>query len=362
MFLTHYALSASALTYNKFNADIVAVIEKLYNARSSVIISGDLSLLVPLFDLSKRTGKWSLEHEVRRVKYLMDWAKKLDIRFVDVKSYVRIKKMLTSNIGVKVSLEESYKFDYVYNKDAESKVNSFGVGLRHVLTITKFNENWKILSDWYTDCFEDAMGNYSGEIASGADQIQLTPNDVFNENIILGNKKSFDRYKAVEYADKYCGSAWGSGNDYKYNKKYMDYNGLGGDCTNFISQTIGDSEGGGLKQDFTWHKGSRAWSNVNGLKNYIISAKKGYIIMSGTYKELTQTIPNYPNGLISKLQIGDLVCYVKKGDPDHFAIVTGKDSNGYFLVNSHTTDRYHVPWDLGWGDSKIKFVMLRITG
>lgn len=355
--------SSSALSYNKSDEEISQIIEKIYNTRSSVFISGDFSLLKPLYDLSQRKGQWSLEHEVRRVKYLRDWSKKHDVMFKDIKSNVNITKVLKkSDTGMRVILVESYKFDYVYNKDTLSTINSFGVGLRHVAELTNKNGDWQLMSDWYTDCFEDAMGSYSGELTSGSQLMELYPDEVFNETKNVNNKKSFNRQKAVEYADKYCGAAWGNGNNYKYNKKYMDYNGAGGDCTNFISQAIGDSEGGGLRQDSAWHPGSRAWTNANGLKDYLTNYRKGYVVAKGTYSELTEPRPNYPNGMISKLQIGDLICYVKNGDPDHHAIVTAKDSNGYFLVNSHTTDRYHVPWDLGWGDKRIKFVMIHITG
>ena len=42
-------------------------------------------------------------------------------------------------------------------------------------------------------------------------------------------------------------------NDYKYNTIYKDFTGIGGDCTNFVSQILGDKEGGGLKTDGTWY-------------------------------------------------------------------------------------------------------------
>lgn len=38
-----------------------------------------------------------------------------------------------------------------------------------------------------------------------------------------------------------------------------------------------------------------------------------------------------------------------------------QDSHGYLLVNSHTTDRYHIPWNLGWGDNQIRFFLIHIN-
>ena len=39
---------------------------------------------------------------------------------------------------------------------------------------------------------------------------------------------------------------------------------------------------------------------------------------------------------------------------------TGFNSHGYPLVNTHTIDRYHVTWDLGWGDKNIKFYLIHV--
>jgi len=38
--------------------------------------------------------------------------------------------------------------------------------------------------------------------------------------------------------------------------------------------------------------------------------------------------------------------YEEKGRLEHLAVVVARDSRGYPLVNSHTADRYRVPWDL----------------
>jgi len=173
---------------------------------------------------------------------------------------------------------------------------------------------------------------------------------------------SYDRKKVVAYADKYCGAACGIGNNFKYNKNYNDYNGAGGDCTNFVSQVLGDKEGGGMPITGSLLPGISAWANADGLKKFLIGSGRGSIIKIGRFKELTSPSENLPIGAVGKLQLGDLVAYEKGlGNIDHFAVVTGFDSRGYPLVNSHTTDRYHVPWDLGWGNKNIRFFLIHIN-
>ena len=50
------------------------------------------------------------------------------------------------------------------------------------------------------------------------------------------------RVAAVEYAKMYCGSATEPEFEFKYNKKYRNFNPEGGDCANFASQIL--HEGG----------------------------------------------------------------------------------------------------------------------
>ena len=50
-----------------------------------------------------------------------------------------------------------------------------------------------------------------------------------------------------------------------------------------------------------------------------------------------------------------------QGDVDHFSVVVGYDNQGYPLVNSHTADRYRVPFDLGW-DKHTKYLLIHIQG
>ena len=114
--------------------------------------------------LHKKYGTWALEHEAKRVKYLHDWSKQRSIKFTNVQSTVRLKKVYPGGKVVKIALEESYKFDYIYPEDETPVTNSFGVGIRHTISLTKNNDIWVVYNDWYTDCFEDALQAYSGEI------------------------------------------------------------------------------------------------------------------------------------------------------------------------------------------------------
>jgi hypothetical protein len=357
-----YNVSASVPIQHVDQNELKLEVERIYNERSAALVSGDISSLQTLFDTSQKYGQWALEHEIKRVKYLNDWSNERNITFGKIESTVRIKKVYPKGNIMKLALEESYKFDYVYNDDENSPIDSFGVGIRHVTSLVKKNEKWVIYSDWFTDCFEDALHNCSGSMSDSSTILAALIPNINRAYEVVNNYKPYNRQKAVAYSDKYCGAAWGSSNNFKYNKKYNDYNGIGGDCTNFVSQVLGDKEGGCMSIGGAWIPCSRAWANADGLKDYLLNSGRGSIISIGTFKELTTPSANLPQGAVGKLQLGDLVSYEKgRGNIDHFAVVTSFDSHGYPLVNSHTTDRYHVPWDLGWGDSKIRFFLIHIN-
>lgn len=352
------------------------VLQEIYNKRCEAFLTGDVSGLKELYDTSQRYGTWALEHEIKRVKYFSKWCREREMELVDLKTYIRIKKETVRGDKAYLALEETYKFDYIYPEDTPTVINTFGVGIRHGVNMIKKDNKWIVYNDWYTDCFEDALRGFTAD-SNDNGTIETEPNMVDSYNTGLSEESfmvyggRYNRVKSVQYADKYCGAAYGSGNNYKYNKIYYDYNGTGGDCTNFVSQVLGDKkEGGGMPFDSKWFcnypkygkaQGSTAWANADGLKKYLINSGRGRIITRGTFKELSPSVKDYRTGAVGYLRPGDLVCYEKKGDIDHFAVVTARDSRGYALVNSHTTDRYHVPWDLGWGDAGIRFYLINIT-
>lgn len=355
-----------SLKINDEKDDLAIELQKVLNQRSSVFISGDYRMLDDFYDSSHKLGKWAWEHEVKRIKYLRDWAKERGIEFVSVKSEVKVKKITKGEKDrTKVTFDEFCKFDYIYKDDANPTVNSFGVRLTHVGEVMKLDDSLKFFKDWYLDCFNDAVSSYNAIIPEAAISKEFDAKAVTKLNM----KTTYDRQKAVAYADKYSAIPWANGGSTGYNKKYKNYNGSGGDCTNYISQCLGDKEAGGLSFDRTWYchyekhgnsMGSGAWLNAQKFKNYIIYSGKGKQIAKGTFRTLTAARTSDNIVPTTMLMLGDIISYEEKGSVVHNAIVTGFDSHGYPLVNTHTVDRYRVPWDLGWGDKDIQFFLIHI--
>lgn len=364
--------SSNVLSKEIDKKEMKEVIETIYNKRCKVFVNEDIESLTKFYDISRNQGQWSLDQEVRRVKYLKTWAHQRNIDFTNIKSEVILKRVSSNKSNIRLGLKEIYTFEYVYKNEENPTKNKFGIGVDHTVSLINKNNNWIISSDWYTDCFQDALKAYSGEM-NKVDLSKIESLDIpklkKDMNIISSGK--YDIKKAVEYANKYSGAFIDDENtDYKYNKKYKNYAGMGGDCTNYASQVLGDKEAGGIPTDYTWFPhssknegtlvGSKSWVNADAFKNYILYSGKGKLIKKGTFKELSLSTDKYINGAVENLELGDLICYAKGGKTDHFAVVTGWDSRGYPLINSHTTDRYNVPWDLGWGDKDISFYLIHI--
>ena len=225
-------------------------------------------------------------------------------------------------VSLTAVVSESFRYRYL----GEAQEQAFGLGVRHYYTLRYSGDRLQILSDDFP--------------APGKSRRSVAPAST------AGGKR------AAAYADRYCGAAPGCGNDGSANPRYANLNGDGGDCTNFISQVLW---AGGLREDGNWFydrataEGSRAWSNAQGLADHLAGAPWAHRIAAGDYQAIVTATSEHPHGADRALRLGDLVSYVQHGDVVHTGVVTAFDGHGLPLVDAHYNDRYHTPWDLGWG-------------
>lgn len=139
----------------------------------------------------------------------------------------------------------------------------------------------------------------------------------------------YQRQKAVDYAAKWYD---------KRNPRYLNFDGIGGDCTNFISQCL--YAGAGV-QNFTpvtgWYYNSSSdrtasWTGVEYLYNFLIKNKS-----VGPYALETD---------ISSLHPGDIIQLGNSNKFYHSLLVTEigdiPDLNN-ILVSTHTFDAHRRP-------------------
>lgn len=326
------------------NADYNTIVEENIDTRNEAILKENKEKIEKLYDLETKYGIWAYEHEINKMQYLHSWSKKQGIKIIsiDATPIINWVKEYDEKISLNITLSTEYK--YVYEDDVKN-INTFRIGTYHAMDIEKRDKKWIITKDWYNDPFEDNLGVKEEEIEN------------IKELITQGNKNletNERREEIVKYMDKYLGAADNGENDYKYNSKYKNYNSLGGDCANFASQAL--FEGGKFQKTYGWNyekDGTKAWVNAQAFKNYLIYSGRGKSIKYGDYSEVLNA--SY------SLSKGDIIAYEKKGKVVHICVVSGVDSKGYRLVHSHNTDRFRVPWDLGFTSSEVKFWLIKMN-
>ncbi|MFZ5974835.1 MAG: amidase domain-containing protein [Bacillota bacterium] len=325
---------------------VMALIEDVIAVRNSSLLKGDLETIKKFYDTKVQNGLYAYDHEVKKTKYLQNWAQKQGVAFTYITAKIQKKWINHKGDRITANFLASTEYRYAY-KDRPQEGNMLRIGTYHEIVFQRRDRAWLITREWYTDPFADSLDLENIDAQENREYIL---SQKAAESLDLNER----RLKAVEYADAYCGAADSGENSYSYNKKYKNYNSMGGDCANYASQVL--HEGGRFKKTGSWNyakDGSRAWLNAQGFKDYLIYSGRGSLIASGSYSEVLKA--SY------KLLPGDIVAYQKNGKVKHVSVVTGADSRGYALVNCHNTDRYRVPWDLGWSDSKIKFYLIRVN-
>ena len=235
-------------------------------------------------------------------------------------------------------VSEAYSYRYLGERHEER----FGLGVRHYYVLARRGDAWRIAADDFTGPAPEGDG--PARPAPG-----LWPRSRPPASTAGGRR-------AAAYADRFCGAAPGCGNGGFYNPRYRNFNGDGGDCTNFISQSLA---AGGLRENATWAysaragDGTRAWSNADGLSDHLAASGRASPIAHGRYSAVAASASGAPKGADRLLRLGDLVSYMQHGEVVHTAVVTAFDAHGVPLVDAHTNDRYHTPWDLGWGSRAV---------
>lgn len=327
--------------------EIARAVQKIFENRNKAILDRKLELIECIYNKNTKYGTWAYEHEEKKMNYIHSWEQKQGIKFTNILPKIVIKNIKGDGEKYTVNLLCSTEYKYIY-EGHPGAINTSRIGTYHYLDIMNKDGTWVIIKEWYKDPFADSLnlGN------SKFDSIRQYISSHNPRNITNLNER---RVRAVEYANKYCGAASEEQYGFKYNKKYRNYNGEGGDCANFASQML--FEAGGFKKNSDWNyddKGAtHAWLNADGFKDYMTYSGRASVIAYGSYEKVYKA--SY------KLLPGDFVAYEKKGDVVHISVVTGVDSKGYSLVSCHNEDRNKVPWDLGWSDKDTRFWLVHVN-
>ena len=148
---------------------------------------------------------------------------------------------------------------------------------------------------------------------------------------------TYDRESAVSYAQKYA---------LKRNPDYYNFDKLGGNCTNFVSQSLF----AGCKvmnySPLGWYYNSvndraPAWTGVNQLYDFLINNKS-----IGPFASLRNK---------STISIGDVVQLGRSENDFYHTMLITKIEDGRIFLCSNTRDAKNVPLDY-YSYRKIRFI------
>lgn len=333
-------------------------VQALWQRLDDAAATGDAAALPPLFDLQTAAGRASLKHAQARLAFVQAWARARGVRWLTPRVSVRTPAIrFQGQTEVRVTAIISEGWAYTYGGPAAGPATDFGIGREHYMTLEDTPTGWKIAQDWFTDPLDQDTRIPGPAVPQTpippAVRVVPSPRVPVAPTI---SPRGYNRAGAVRYADTYCGAAPGCGNHGRYNPRFFDYNTDGGDCTNFVSQAL--NVGGGLVRNPTWTfdgrtgEGTAAWVKAPALLGYLVDTGLARVIARGRYSQVA--------GSVGDLSPGDIIGYIEGGKVVHLALVVGFDPHGYALVDSHTADRYDVPWDIGW-DRGASFILVHIT-
>lgn len=328
-------------------AEMEGCLREIYCARAMGLLNGKYEGLEAYYETETSSGLYALNHELGRIKYFRDWVRQRQVDLTGIKLDLAIVDAGVEGEKAWASVSQHLIFSYRHQGEPESIVNQFGVRTIHWVDLERKNDEWAITLEWYWDPFE--IHSLEPEVAPGTARCALP--------LPLPPPGKYNRKAAVAYADRYSGVRHGPGDGRYNNKDYRDYTGLGGDCANFASQVLSDKQAGAIPQDWIWSEGSQAWLQAEAMVYYLLDGGLAIKVMRGSFQEVTEASKEYPQGAVNVLHPGDIIGYEEKGQIRHVSVVVGRDSAGYVLVDSHTADRYHMPWDMGWDKGTIYWLL-----
>ncbi|MEA3314089.1 MAG: amidase domain-containing protein, partial [Caldisericota bacterium] len=338
---------------------LIKSIDSLFSERAKCIINYNTALN-KFYDSGSNLLQFELNNRTQKFR---DLEKRWETKIVSMKSTPYIEKITINNDIANASVYEWTLFNWVWR----GNIITSGFGVNHDMTWTLKNGNWIVIKDSYDE--GPLTGVRSPDYAesvlkeNGKNTSLITTISTLNSSSYY-----YDRAGAASYADNYVNHSFNyvpSNNHYDptmYNPNYRDYYATGnGDCANYVSQSI--HEGGLIpfvnpyinNSSSWWYNNcgtsstsddycSDTWACAPCLYNFVIEKNWGQVVSNG-------------NSLVK----GDLVFYDWRysGDTagtDHVTIVTfvQVDYTGQTtlpLVDSHSWDYYHVPWNYGYSST-----------
>ncbi|MFD5079923.1 amidase domain-containing protein [Streptomyces sp. NPDC058371] len=251
-------------------------------------------------------------------------------RYSEAKTSVSMDKTRVQGRHATVQVTETTTLSYEKVHGDEPKTTGFQA--HHELTFTADKQgDWQLTGIRDTDEGYLAVNQPAAPLAAATVADDDTPEAVRSATTQPAPSKpknlsstTYDYKAMAAYAEKY----WS-----RYNTAYPNYNSGGGDCTNFVSQSLkagGWKDVAGSSSDFhKWFTNSTSqsdsWVGVNEFSWFALSSKR---------------VTSLAN--VYQMDVGDVLQmdFDKDGSKDHTMIVSYRSSQGVPYLTYHSTNTF----------------------
>lgn len=247
--------------------------------------------------------------------------KSLNIKVTDADHNIRIDKVEKAPNGTYTAYAYEWTFYDYDDLDTEGTViNVSGFGVEHIILIQNADGEPTIIEDKYDE--SDRSGICTIETVEDNLNQETTEDSEENTSLFSTNfYKDYNVKAAIEYADKYA---------INYNPAYYNFNNIGGDCANYVSQCI---SAGGMPQVVCSQYGtsgwfyktssnrSATWTGAPQLRTWMAN-NRGVLISKPSSSQMYAGSPFFTN------------------DGGHALICVGKNAEGSPIYSAHNNDAY----------------------
>lgn len=332
---------------SKNSKEISAIKSKIENYISSKYECFEKGSVEPLKNQFKpeKLQEKKIKKELDLTQILLDWRIPRDLYYQNIKTDITFNDIIISGDVATVDIYEITSYNLKGHRVTSKEGNS------HSISLEKTNGEWNVVSDSYNE----PIGNMLDQGLSISD----IKEKLFVDTIVSYNKTNeatilsgtYNRSLAVSYADQY----WTN-----YNPAYTDFSGMGGDCTNFVSQCI---RNGGAPDDTSGTQGSQWWYNLG-----THARTPSWAGVDELYEYLMNNTNGGPKGTLTtnlySVNLGDVIQidrHSNGGDYTHTTIVTEiqYEDIPYLYVNAHSSNQYHYYYDNYPGDKRFIKISIR---
>ena len=262
--------------------------------------------------------------EEARRKGMMDFCKKLNIHIMEADHNIRIDEVKKDDDSYTVFAYEWMFYDYDDLDTEGVVVNTAGFGVEHILTLVLDESKYVVANDVYDESNRSGVCTVNKTQTDPNIEVELMEDETVQGDLSLFSTNYYANYDvkaAIAYSDKYA---------LNYNPSYYNFESLGGDCANFVSQCI---SAGGMPQVECEQYGtsgwfyktssnrSATWTGAHQLRNWM-AGNRGVLISNPTNSQLFAGSPLFIN------------------NGAHALFCVGRNAEGSAIYSAHTKDAY----------------------